>query len=114
MGENVVGVRFRCFVHHPLINEDGTEAPNLVRGSGIDLAPNILLSSIAADVLSDMFQKGEIEGKIILKADNAKGNWVVLIYVIQKKSQLFGIAKGFCVKPLKFLKNFAINFNFYK
>jgi len=73
MGENDAGVRFRCYVHHPLINEDGTEAANVVNGSGIDLSPNILLSSIAADVLSDMFQKGEIEGKIILKADNAKG-----------------------------------------
>lgn len=66
-------VRFKCYVHHPLINEDGTEAQNVIRGSGIDLLPNIPLSSIAADVLSDMFQKGEIEGKIILKADNAKG-----------------------------------------
>ncbi|XP_020909929.1 DNA-binding protein SATB1 isoform X2 [Exaiptasia diaphana] len=72
MGENPGGVRFRSFVHHPIINEDGTETPNLVQGSGIDLPSNILLSSIAADVLSDMFQKGEIEGKIILKADNAK------------------------------------------
>ncbi|XP_031554084.1 DNA-binding protein SATB1-like [Actinia tenebrosa] len=65
-------VRFKCYVHYPVINEDGTENQNIIRGSGIDLLPNIPLSSIAADVLSDMFQKGEIEGKIILKADNAK------------------------------------------
>lgn len=74
MDENFDGtVRFKCYVHHPLINEDGTEAQNVIRGSGINLLPSIPLSSIAADVLSDMFQKNEIEGKIILKADNAKG-----------------------------------------
>jgi hypothetical protein len=73
MDENDRAVRFKCFVHHPLINEDGTEAQNVIHGSGINLLPSVSLSSIAADVLSDMFQKGEIEGKIILKADNAKG-----------------------------------------
>ncbi|XP_048581722.1 uncharacterized protein LOC116610729 [Nematostella vectensis] len=65
-------VHFNAIVHHITVNEQGSETPCVIQGSGIDLLPSASLSSIAADVLSEMFQRGEVDGKIILKADSAK------------------------------------------
>lgn len=66
-------VHLKCSVHYPEINDEGLETPKTVVGSGVDLLPTSPCSNLAADVLSDMFQKQEIEGKVIMKADNAKG-----------------------------------------
>lgn len=65
-------ISFKCSVHCAQISESGLEEVKVTEGSGIHLLPNSLLSSLAADVLSDMFQKKEIGGKVIMKADNAK------------------------------------------
>ena len=73
MESDTGAVRFRCIVHHPEFADDGTESQSVLEGSGVQLLPTSLCSSLAADVLSDMFQKQEIDGKIIMKADNAKG-----------------------------------------
>ena len=68
-------VHFNCFVHYPSFTEEGVEVQTMARGDdGIGLQPSTRLSSLAANVLSEMFQKQEIDGKVIMKADNAKGN----------------------------------------
>ena len=66
-------VHFNCFVHYPDFTEDGLEVQSVAQGNGILLLPSTQLSSLAADVLSEMFRKQEIDGKVIMKADNAKG-----------------------------------------
>lgn len=66
-------VHFNCFVHYPSFTEEGLEVQTVARGDGIELQPSTQLSSLAASVLSEMFQKQEIDGKVIMKADNAKG-----------------------------------------
>lgn len=66
-------VHFNCFVHYPGFTEEGVEVQTVARGDGIELQPNTQLSSLAASVLSEMFQKQEIDGKVIMKADNARG-----------------------------------------
>ena len=67
-------VHFNCFVHYPSFTEEGVEVQTMARGDdGIGLQPSTRLSSLAANVLSEMFQKQEIDGKVIMKADNAKG-----------------------------------------
>lgn len=69
-------IHFNCFVHYPGFTEDGLEEQTVARGNGIQLSPKTQLSSLAANVLSEMFQKQEIDGKVIMKADNAKGECV--------------------------------------
>ena len=66
-------IGFKCSVHYTQISDSGLEEVKVTEGSGIHLLPSSVLSSLAGDVLSDMFQKKEIGGKIIMKADNAKG-----------------------------------------
>lgn len=66
-------IHFNCFVHYPCFTEEGLEAQTVARGDGIQLQPSTQLSNLAASVLSEMFQKQEIDGKVIMKADNAKG-----------------------------------------
>ena len=68
-------IHFNCFVHYPSFTEEGLEVESVARGDGIQLHPSTQLSSLAAGVLSEMFQKQEIDGKVIMKADNAKGQW---------------------------------------
>ena len=68
-------IHFNCFVHYPNFTEEGLEVESVARGNGIQLHPSTQLSSLAASVLSEMFQKQEIDGKVIMKADNAKGQW---------------------------------------
>jgi len=68
-------IHFNCFVHYPSFTEEGLEVESVARGNGIQLHPSTQLSSLAASVLSEMFQKQEIDGKVIMKADNAKGQW---------------------------------------
>ncbi|KAK2557685.1 Homeobox protein dve-1 [Acropora cervicornis] len=65
-------VHFNCSVHYPSFTEEGVEVQTMARGDGIELQPSTRLSSLAANVLSEMFQKQEIDGKVIMKADNAK------------------------------------------
>ena len=69
-------IHFNCFVHYPGFTEEGLEEQTVARGNGIQLSPKTQLSSLAANVLSEMFQKQEIDGKVIMKADNAKGECV--------------------------------------
>lgn len=69
-------IHFNCFVHYPGFTEEGLEEQTVARGNGIQLSPKTQLSSLAASVLSEMFQKQEIDGKVIMKADNAKGECV--------------------------------------
>lgn len=64
----------RCAVHYTQISESGVEQVKVTKGSGVRVVPSLALASLAAEVLNDMFEKREIEGKIIMKADNAKGN----------------------------------------
>lgn len=71
-------IHFNCFVHYPSFTEEGLEVETVSRGNGIQLHPSTQLSSLAASVLSEMFQKQEIDGKVIMKADNAKGKWTSL------------------------------------
>jgi len=68
-------IHFNCFVHYPSFTEEGLEVESVARGNGIQLHPSTQISSLAASVLSEMFQKQEIDGKVIMKADNAKGQW---------------------------------------
>lgn len=69
-------IHFNCLVHYPGFTEEGLEEQTVARGNGIQLSPKTQLSSLAANVLSEMFQKQEIDGKVIMKADNAKGECV--------------------------------------
>lgn len=75
-------IHFNCFVHYPSFTEEGLEVETVARGNGIQLPPSTQLSSLAASVLSDMFQKQEIDGKIIMKADNAKGQWISELHFV--------------------------------
>lgn len=70
-------VHFNCSVHYPSFTEEGVEVQTMARGDGIELQPSTRLSSLAANVLSEMFQKQEVDGKVIMKADNAKGNSIL-------------------------------------
>lgn len=63
----------RCAVHFTQISESGVEEVKLINGSGIHVSPGLPLTSLAAEVLNDMYEKKEIDGKIIMKADIAKG-----------------------------------------
>ena len=72
-------IHFNCFVHYPSFNEEGVEVETMAKGDGIQLHPSTQLSSLAASVLSEMFQKQEIDGKVIMKADNAKGRLTRLL-----------------------------------
>lgn len=68
-------IHFNCFVHYPSFTGEGLEVETVAKGDGIQLQPSTQLSSLSASVLSEMFQKQEIDGKVIMKADNAKGQW---------------------------------------
>ena len=76
-------IHFNCFVHYPTFTEEGLEVENVAKGNGIELHPSTQLSSLAASVLSEMFQKQEIDGKVIMKADNAKGQWRCFAFFIR-------------------------------
>ncbi len=78
MEASEASIHFNSFVHYPTFTEEGLEVETVARGNGIQLHPSTQLSSLAASVLSEMFQKQEIDGKVIMKADNAKGQWTRL------------------------------------
>ena len=65
-------VHFNCFVHYPGFTEEGIEVQTVARGDGIELHPGTQLSSLAASVLSEMFQKQEIDGKVIKSKSESK------------------------------------------
>ena len=79
-------IHFNCFVHYPSFTEEGLEVENVAKGNGIELHPSTQLSSLAASVLSEMFQKQEIDGKVIMKADNAKGQWRCFFFLYKNSS----------------------------